>query len=329
MTTVLVTDPAPSLHPFDEERAAASAGGAEFVLGDEHSPVIDDAEIILTAGRTFSPETLRGLHRCRLLVRYGIGVDTIDLDAATECGIVVANAPTYCIEEVSDHTAGLILSFARRIPWLDHEVRAGNWATVQQEFWGVRRLRDMTLGVVGLGKIGRLVVRKMAGFGCRILGHDVVLSAAIVESLGAVPAELDQLLRESDIVTLHVPLAPPTRHLIDRQRLALMKPSAFLVNTSRGGVVDEAALVEALRDGKLFGAALDVLEPEPPAHDHPLLAIDRQRVILTPHFAASSEEVTPAAHREVAESISSLLRGEWPAATMNPQVVPKQELRRT
>jgi D-3-phosphoglycerate dehydrogenase / 2-oxoglutarate reductase len=261
-------------------------------------------------------------------VRYGIGVDSIDLMAATECGIVVANAPTYCIDEVSDHTAGLILSLARRIPWLDREVRAGNWATVNQEFWGVRPMHELTIGVVGLGHIGHLVVRKMAGFGCRILGHDPRLSPALVEAIGAIPTELDHLLSTSDIVTLHIPLTPENHHLIDAGRLALMKPTAFIINTSRGGVVDEAALIEALQADALFGAALDVLEREPPAGNHPLFALHPSRVILTPHFAASSEAVTPTAHRQVAAAMSSVLRGEWPAATMNPEVVPKQALRR-
>lgn len=328
MTTVLVPDPHPSLHPFAEERAAAAVAGADFVLGDETSPTIRDAEIILTTGLPFPAGTLRRLERCRLIVRYGIGVDSIDLKTATECGIVVANAPTYCIDEVSDHTAGLILSFARRIPWLDREVRAGNWATVNQEFWGVRPMHDLKIGVVGLGHIGRLVVRKMAGFGCRILGYDLILPSSSIETLGVIPTDLDELLRTSDIVTLHIPLTPANRHFIDARRLALMKPSAFIVNTSRGGVIDEAALIHALQTDQLFGAALDVLEPEPPAHNHPLFSFDPMRIILTPHFAASSEAVTPTAHRQVAAAMASVLRGEWPSATMNPQVVPKQPLRR-
>lgn len=328
MTTVLVPDPVPSLHPFAEERAAAAAAGADFLLGNEASPTIDDAEIILTAALPFPADTLRRLERCRLIVRYGIGVDSIDLKAATECGIVVANAPTYCVDEVSDHTAGLILSLARRIPWLNREIRAGNWATVNQEFWGVRPMHELTIGVIGLGNIGRLVVRKMAGFGCRILGYDPFLPTSLVEALGAIPTDMDQLLSTSDIVTLHIPLTPANRHLIDRRRLALMKPTAFIINTSRGGVIDEAALIEALQTDALFGAALDVLEREPPADDHPLFALDPMRIILTPHFAASSEAVTLMAHRQVAEAMASVLRGEWPSATMNPEVVPKLALHR-
>jgi phosphoglycerate dehydrogenase-like enzyme len=155
-----------------------------------------------------------------------------------------------------------------------------------------------------------------------------MLSSSLIETIGAIPAELDDLLRASDIVTLHIPLTPTNRHLIDARRLALMKPTAFIVNTSRGGVIDEAALIQALKADALFGAALDVLELEPPADDHPIFALDPMRIILTPHFAASSEAVTPTAHRQVAEAMASVLRGEWPTATMNPWVIPKQALRR-
>src|SRR5262245_18995875 len=155
MTTIYIPDPVDVLMPFAEERAVAEAAGAELVLGDGANPTIRDAEIILTTWIRFPAEVLPALERCRLIVRYGIGVDTIDLAAATACGIVVGNAPTYCVTEVADHAAGLILSFARRIPWLDRQVRAGGWSSAQQGLWGVRRLSTLTLGIVGLGKIGR------------------------------------------------------------------------------------------------------------------------------------------------------------------------------
>jgi D-3-phosphoglycerate dehydrogenase len=328
MTTVYIPDPVDSLQPFEQERAAAQAAGAELVLGDGANPAIRDAEIILTTWIRFPPEVLKTLERCRLIVRYGIGVDTIDLAAATECGIVVGNAPTYCMHEVADHAAGLALSLARRIPWLDRQVRAGNWSTVQQELWGVRRLSRLTLGVVGLGKIGRLLVQRMAPFGFRVLGHDPYLSDEQTRALGVAPAALDDLLRESDIVSLHVPLMPSTRHLIDAAKLRLMKPSAAIVNTSRGPVIDEAALIQALQENWLFGAALDVLDQEPPAPGNPLLGFDPLRVIVTPHFAASSEEIFPDLHAEVSAAVAALLDGRWPPSVMNPGVVPKVPLTR-
>jgi D-3-phosphoglycerate dehydrogenase / 2-oxoglutarate reductase len=328
MPTVYIPDPVELLHPFDDERAAAEAGGAEFVLGDEANPTIRDAEIILTTWIRFPPEVIRTLERCQLIVRYGIGVDTIDLAAATECGIVVANAPTYCVPEVADHAAALLLTMARRIPWLDRQVRAGEWVSAQQGFWGVRRLSELTLGIVGVGKIGSQVARRLAPFGCRILGFDPNLSDDEIRARGGEPSTLDQLMQASDLISLHVPLMPETRHLIDASKLALVTPSAAIVNTSRGPVIDEAALIQALQEHRLFGAALDVLAQEPPAADNPLLRMDPQRVILTPHFAASSEEVHPAVHREVAQSVAAVLAGRWPGATMNPTVVPKKPLHR-
>jgi D-3-phosphoglycerate dehydrogenase len=303
------------------------AGGAELVLGDQANPIIRDAEIILTTWIRFSPEVIRTLERCQLIVRYGIGVDTIDLATATECGIVVANAPTYCVAEVADHASALLLTLARRIPWLDRQVRAGEWVSAQQGFWGVRRLSELTLGIVGMGKIGSQVAKRLAPFGCRILAFDPFISAEQIRARGGEPRPLDQLMQTSDLVTLHVPLTPQTRHLIDESKLALMKPSASIINTSRGPVIDEAALIRALQENRLFGAALDVLTQEPPAPDNPLLSMDPQRVILTPHFAASSEEVHPAVHREVSLSVAAVLAGRWPDATMNPMVVPKKPLR--
>jgi D-3-phosphoglycerate dehydrogenase / 2-oxoglutarate reductase len=327
MTTVYIPDPVDSLMPFAEERAAAEAAGAELVLGDGANPAIQDAEVILTTWIRFPPEAIRTLERCRLLVRYGIGVDTIDLATATECGIVVANAPTHCMHEVADHAAGLAIGLARRIPWLDREVRAGNWSAAQRELWGVRRLSTQTLGVIGLGKIGRLFAQRMAPFGFRILGHDPYLSHEQIRALGAIPTALDDLLRESDLVSLHVPLTPETRRLIDAGKLALMKPSAAIVNTSRGPVIDEAALIQALQEDRLFGAALDVLEQEPPAPDNPLLQMDPMRVILTPHFAASSAEIFPDLHAEVSAAVAAVLDNRWPPSVMNPGVVPKRALR--
>jgi D-3-phosphoglycerate dehydrogenase len=168
----------------------------------------------------------------------------------------------------------------------------------------------------------------MAPFGVRILGYDPYLADEQVRALGAEPAALDNLMCASDIVSLHVPLMPQTRHLIDSRKLALMKPTAAIVNTCRGPVIDEAALIRALQDDRLFGAALDVLDQEPPARDNPLLEMDPQRVILTPHFAAASQEILPDLQHEVSAAAAAVLDGRWPESTMNPDVVPKIALRR-
>jgi D-3-phosphoglycerate dehydrogenase / 2-oxoglutarate reductase len=328
MTRVIVADPLDMLQPYAEEQAAAIAAGADFALGDSTFATLRDADAILTAWTMrFTPQALRALNRCRLIVRYGVGVDNIDLVAATECGIVVANAPTYCVSEVADHTVGLILGITRGIPWLDRQVRDGGWMAVRKDDPRVRRVSQITLGIVGIGKIGRRVAQRMAPFGCRILAHDPFLSDAIIRERGAIPvASLEELLRLSDVVSLHVPLTAQTHHLIGETALRMVKSTAVIVNTSRGGVIDEAALVQALQENRLYGAALDVLATEPLALDHPLLALDPRRVILTPHFGAWCAASVPDLHAEVAAALAAMLAGRWPASTMNPDVTPRLPL---
>ncbi|HWE60333.1 MAG TPA: C-terminal binding protein [Chloroflexota bacterium] len=325
-TTIFVADPPYAPDHYAAEREVAAAFGAELILGNETPSRLRDAEVILISAIPVPAEAMPALTRCRMIVRYGIGVDIIDVVAATSHGIVVANTPTYCVTEVADHTAGLILGFTRRIPWLDRQVRDMAWSAAGSQLWEVHRISTLTLGIIGLGKIGRQVAHRMLPFGPRILGHDPQLSPGAIEALGAIPSTMDDILRESDILSLHVPLMASTYHLIDEDALSLMKPSAVLINASRGAVVDERALIRALQDQRLYGAALDVLEREPPAPDNPLLAMDPRRVILTPHFAASSAESVAQQHHEVAAALRSLLDDRWPDATINPQVIPRRPL---
>jgi D-3-phosphoglycerate dehydrogenase len=326
--TILAPDPFDAPETYGPERLVAAAYGATLVLGDEHPPRIADAEVILIAGIAVPAAVMPELVRCRLIVRYGIGVDTIDVVAATAQGIVVANAPTYCLAEVADHTAALILGLTRRIPWLDRQVREGEWSAKRRMSVGVRRLSLLTLGIVGLGRIGREVAARMAPFGIRVIAHDPRLSPDEIEALGVAAVSFDELLRQADIVSLHVPLAETTRHLIDEAALALMKPTAVLINAGRGPVVDEAALIAALQTNRLYGAALDVFEQEPIAPDNPLLSMDPRRVILSPHFAAWSEDAFSYLHQEVADAVAAVLDHRWPAGTVNPQTAPKKPLRR-
>lgn len=325
VTTVLVLDPIPELAPYQLEQETAAAAGATFVLGDG---TLRDAEVILNTGAMALPAAaLRELQRCRLIIRYGTGYDTVDVAEATRRGIMVANAPSYGVAEVADHACALILALARRIPWLDGEVRAGRWSEAHAEAPQVRRLSALTLGVVGLGRIGRAVARRMAAFELRILGTDPQFSDETIRTLGIEPLPLDDLLRAADIITLHVPLTPATRGLIGRRELALLRPTAMIVNTSRGGVIDEEALTEALAAGRIFGAALDVLVSEPPDPAHPLLQIDPRRVILTPHFGSASADARAALHREVAAALEMFLSGQAPASLVNPNVVPGIQVR--
>jgi D-3-phosphoglycerate dehydrogenase len=328
MTTVCIPDPAESLAPYDKERAAAEACGAELVFGDGRAP-LRDAEVLLTVGlMPIDAAAIAGLERCRLIVRYGIGVDTIDVAAATARGIVVANAPTYCVDEVSDHAAALALSLARRVAALDRTVRERGWEAAQGELGGVRRLRSRTLGVVGMGRIGALVAQKLYPFVGRTLGYDPNLTPEVIAERGAEPVSLETLLREADIISLHVPLSAETRGLIGVEALDLMKPTALLVNTSRGPIVDEAALAQALSNGRLGGAALDVVAAEPLPADSPLLSVDRRRLVLTPHAAASSDDSLVDLRHEVIAAMQAVLAGRWPAAVVNPRVTPRVPLSR-
>jgi D-3-phosphoglycerate dehydrogenase len=328
MPTVYIPDPAESLAPYDEERAAAATCGAELVIGDGQGPLLD-AEVILTVGlMTIDAAAIAALERCRLIVRYGIGVDTIDVAAATERGIIVANAPTYCVEEVSDHAAALALSLARRVPALDGIVRTRGWDAAQAELGGVRRMRSRTLGVIGMGRIGATLAAKLRPFVGRTLGYDPYLAPELIAERGAEPVGLETLLREADIVSLHVPLSAATRGLIGAAALAQMKPTALLVNTSRGPIVDETALALALAEGRLGGAALDVVEREPLAPGSPLLTIDPRRLVLTPHSAASSDDSLIDLRREVIAAMRAVLAGRWPAGVVNPTAAPRVPLGR-
>ncbi len=324
--TILAPDPFDASENYGPERMVAAAFGGRLVLGDEQPARIDDAEVILIAGINVPAAVMPELVRCRLIVRYGIGVDTIDVAAATAHGIVVANAPTYCVAEVADHTAALILGLTRRIPWLDRQAREGEWSAKRRMSEGVRRLSMLTLGIVGLGRIGREVAARMAPFGIRVIAHDPRFKPGEIAALGAVAVSFEELLRQADIVSLHVPLSKTTRHLIDGAALALMRPTAVLINAGRGPVVDEAALIRALQVNQLYGAALDVLEQEPITADNPLLSMDPRRVILTPHFAAWSEDAFSYLHQEVADAVGAILGDRWPVGTINPHVAPKKPL---
>lgn len=317
--TILAPDPFDMPETYGPERLVAARFNGELILGEERPPRIRDADVILIAGIAVPAAVMAELARCRLIVRYGIGVDTIDVAAATAYGIVVANAPTYCVAEVADHTAALILGLTRRVPWLDRQARAGEWSAKRRMSEGVRRLSMLTLGIVGLGRIGREVAARMIPFGMRVLAHDPHLESTRIAALGARAVSFEELLRQSDIISLHVPLTASTRHLIDAAALTQMKPTAVLINAGRGPLVDEAAL---------FGAALDVLEREPIESDNPLLSIDPRRVILSPHFAAWSEDAFSNLHQEVADAVKAILADHWPAGTVNPEVSPRKPLTR-
>ncbi|MFA4836657.1 MAG: C-terminal binding protein [Dehalococcoidia bacterium] len=284
-----------------------------------------DAVICAATLQPMSRRVLEALPRCRFVQSLGIGYEGVDIAAATELGIMVANVPDYCIEEVSDHTMALILNCTRKITDLNAAVKSGKWDRqpcpyFQQNIWPrMARLRGMTLGLVGFGRIPQAVVPKARAFGLRIIACDpyapqTAFDAAQVESF-----DLDRLLKESDFVSLHAPLTEKTHGLIGREQLRKFKPTAYLINTARGPLVDTKALYDCLKDGVLAGAALDVVEPEPIDIDNPLVKLDN--VVITAHSGAAS----PAAMMEMfnrpgQEMVNVLVKGEWPRGLVNPQV---------
>ncbi len=319
--TVFLTD-----HPFggpSSERETLEAAGFRLVYeGDERDParlreLAGQADGLINCYSPVSREVIEGLERCRVIARYGVGVDTIDLVAATERGIVVTNVPDYCVDEVSDHALALLLALARRLPKLLRATAAGRWQATDAQ--PVHRLRDRTLGLVGFGRIAREVGRKAQALGLRVVASDPFVPGEAITAAGVEPRGLEELLAEADVVSLHAPLTPETRHLIDAEALARMKPGAYLVNTSRGGLVDTDALREALASGRLGGAALDVLETEPPDPDDELLA--DENVLVTPHTSFYSEESLVEMRRKCVAQVITVLEGRRPDYPVNPEVL--------
>jgi D-3-phosphoglycerate dehydrogenase len=273
-----------------------------------------DADGIITQYGRFSRRVLKALRRCKVICRYGVGVDTVDLAAATEFGIIVAFVPDYCADEVSNHAAALILALHRHLFALHRGAKDGNWNF--RLAVPTARLIGQTVGIVGLGRIGAMLAEKLRGFGVKIQATDPYRQDW-PEWVCRVP--LDELLATSDIISIHCPLTDETRHLIDSGALRRMKPSAYLVNTARGGVVDPEAILHALREKWIAGAALDVQEVEPMPAGHPLAGLDN--VILTPHAGWYSEGSIVELKRKVATSVRRALEGRIPAAVANPDVL--------
>ncbi len=280
----------------------------------EVASVCRDAAGLIVQYAPITRTVLAALPHCRVVVRYGVGTDTVDVDAATEHGVAVCNVPDYGVEEVSDHALALLLALGRRIVTLDRAVRGGDWSLASSP--DVRRLRGRVLGLVGLGRIGRAVARKALALGFEVVAHDPV---AAPPEPGVTNVGLDELLARSDFVSLHAPLVPATRHLFDDAAFRRMKPGAFLINTARGGLVDTDALTRALADGRLAGAGIDVLEHEPIAPGHPLL--DQPNCLLTPHAGWFSQDAFAELKTKAAEEAVAVLTGAAPRYCLNPGVL--------
>ena len=317
---VAVTDYVfPSLEP--EQLVLTSLGAelrpAQCKSEEEIIALTQEADAVLNCYAKMTAPVIEGMKRCRIIARYGIGVDNVDLAAATRAGILVTNVPDYCIDEVSDHALALFLALARRIATAHGAVKTGDWDVVSHT--GIRRLRGQTLGLVGFGKIAKALASKVQPLGMKVLVYDPYLDAELIFRHGAEAVSLDRLLAEADAISIHVPLSSETHNLIGERELALMKSAAFLINTSRGGIVDEQALAAALKERQLGAAALDVLSIEPPPLDHPLR--DAPNVILTPHLAFYSRESVIELQTKAAEEVARALKGEPPRSPVNREVL--------
>ncbi|HSN42489.1 MAG TPA: C-terminal binding protein [Propionibacteriaceae bacterium] len=306
---------------FDEEHEVAAAVGGDLVITQSRTPEelianASGADGLVVQYARITGAIMDALPAVRVIGRYGVGVDTIDIPAATARGIAVCNVPDYGTEAVSDHAIALALAAARDIPRLDRALREG-----RVDFPGVRPLHvvgDRVFGIIGLGRIGSATARKAAGLGYRVICHDI-LAGEEPTFRGYQHVALRELLRRSQVVSIHTPLTELTHHLVGAEQLALMRPDAILVNTARGPVVDTAALADALRAGVIRSAALDVAELEPLPRDHELMALPQ--VVLTPHMAWYSEETYGELKRRTLHNVATLLRGDRPRDIVNPEVL--------
>ncbi|MEX0792164.1 MAG: C-terminal binding protein [Pirellulaceae bacterium] len=273
----------------------------------ELSELVADADAVITQFAPVDAGVIDSMRRARVIVRYGIGVDNVDLTAASAKGIPVCNIPDYCIHEVADHTLAFILATTRQVVPHCIALRSGQWGLVTSVDQ-MRAMCDLTVGVIGFGRIGREVASRLRSFQCQVVVHDPGVEAAEVERAGCSALGLEELLAVSDVVTLHCPSTARTRHLINRDTLATMKPGVILVNVARGDIVDASALIDALRSGQVSGAALDVFVPEPLPSDHALLQMDN--VIVASHIASVSVPAVRKLRETAARLAATALRGE-------------------
>lgn len=309
--------------PRGFEADLLAQAGIAWEVGQHRTPeaVVEaarDADVVLiqSVRPLLNKEVIASLPKCRGIIRLGIGYDSVDVQAATEHGIPVCNVPTYCVRDVAEHALALLMASVRHLARQDRWIRAGRWDRTGAS--PTRRMEGRTLGFVAFGRIARTLADLVRGFGMTLLAYDPYVDAETMARHGVQKVDLEELLRRADFISVHAPLTEKTRHLLGRREFALMKDGVFLVNTSRGPVVDEAALVEALRAGKVWGAGLDVMEQEPLLPDSPLRDLDT--VTMTPHVAANSEESVEDLYRIGCRITVDLVQGIWPEEVVNPEV---------
>lgn len=304
---------------YEEEKKVLESIGAEVIIANLNTvqEVIDeckDADGIMCNLSPMPAEVIEKLEKCKIISRYGVGYDNVDGAACSKKGIYLANVPDYCAEEVSDQALALMMACARKVARRDAQVRAGQWNVGKAD--PIYRIAGKTMVFLGFGMIARTLYRKIKGFDFgRILVYDPFLTAETIQSMGAEKAEWEEALKEGDFISIHMPLNDKTRGLIDAKAFDLMKPTAIIVNTSRGPVIDEAALIEALQNKKINSAGLDVHTKEPMDKDNPLMKIEN--CVLTDHVGWYSEEAMSELKRKVAENVRDVLMGGMPKYPVN------------
>ncbi|TQI68327.1 C-terminal binding protein [Clostridium sp. KNHs216] len=302
----------------DQEIKIITESGAELMpchlkSEDEIIAAVKDADAVIVQYADITKNIIDRMERCKVIIRYGIGVNNIDSDAATSKGIYVCNVPDYGVDEVSNHAISMLMALIKKLPVITKALRGGDWGYTSTV--PLFRMAGSTLGLVGLGRIPSLVAKKMAGFDVRILAFDPYVTAEDAEKRGVRLVDFETLCKESDFISIHCPLTASTTHMFDKNVFQMMKKTAYLINTSRGPVINEKDLIEALRTGEIAGAGLDVYEKEPISSDSELLKMDN--VIATPHSAWYSEEAISTLQRKVAEEVVNILGGGRPINCTN------------
>ncbi|MDE0086956.1 MAG: C-terminal binding protein [Candidatus Poribacteria bacterium] len=323
---VLITDYAWS--SIEPEREVLAKIGAELIVAEtggekELLTLAPKVDGILTCWKPVRKCVIDSAKKCQIIARYGIGLDNIDVETATENGIIVTNVPAYCVDEVSDHAMALLLACSRNISVYNEAIKSGIWdQNIGQQMY---RLRGKTLGIIGFGHIAKAIIPKAKAFGLNVKIYSPRTSTELIQPQGAEKVSFQDLLKTADFITIHAPLTAETQHMFSHDEFRAMKSTAFLINTARGGIVDTAALTEALQNGEIAGAGIDVLETEPPEIDEVLLTLDN--VVITPHAAFVSEESILELEVTAATCVAQVLTGQLPESIVNPSVLKRPNLR--
>ena len=316
--------------PYAIEREALDTVGAEIIEVDakteeEFIAAAQDADALIARNRRISAAIIKSLKRCKVIGLASVGADTVDVDAATEAGIVVTNVPDVFIDEVADHTMAMFLAAHRRLRLMHQLTVDGRWREGRPYFNDVPRLYGQTMGLISFGNVAKAVARRCHAFGLHVIAYDPYVAELEMTAVGVEPVtSLLELLRRSDFVSMHGPLNSETHHMMSLAQFQAMKPSALFINNGRGPTVDEPALVKALQEGWIAGAALDVFEQEPVDTGNALLKMDN--VIVTPHIASATSRMAPESRRRLGREIATVLQGKWPRSAVNPGVLPRTSL---